>query len=202
MNDFFSIAAIILSYFLGNISPAILIGRAKGIDIRRQGSGNPGTTNVLRVLGIKAAAGTLVIDTLKGVAAVLLGRYIGGQELAMVCGVAVVAGHLWPVVFQFRGGKGIATTFGVVLTLEPLLGLIEAAVALIFMLVSQRVSVGSLTAAVLLPFAAWYFDPAYVPATVVMAVIVIWKHRGNIKRLIKKEEPKVNFRTSRRENDE
>ncbi|HML37828.1 MAG TPA: glycerol-3-phosphate 1-O-acyltransferase PlsY [Bacillota bacterium] len=202
MTNLFPIAAIVLSYFLGNISPAILIGRAMGIDIRGQGSGNAGTTNVLRVLGKKAAAATLIVDILKGTAAVLLGNYIGGQELALVCGIAVMAGHIWPIVFQFRGGKGIATTFGVVLTLEPLLGLIEAAVALIFMLVSQRVSVGSLTAAVLLPFAAWYFDPAYVPATAVMAVIVIWKHRANIKRLIRKEEPKVNFRTSRRENDE
>lgn len=202
MDNLFPIAAIVLSYFLGNISPAILIGRAMGIDIRKQGSGNAGTTNVLRVLGKKAAAATLVIDILKGVAAVLLGKYIGGQGLAMVCGIAVMVGHIWPLVFQFRGGKGIATAFGVVLTLEPLLGLIEAVAALIFMLVSQRVSVGSLAAAVLLPFAAWYFDPAYVPATAVMAAIVIWKHRANIKRLIKKEEPKVNFKTSRRENDE
>lgn len=202
MDNLFPIAAIVLSYLLGNISPAILIGRAMGIDIRKQGSGNAGTTNVLRVLGKKAAAATLVIDILKGVAAVLLGKYIGGQGLAMVCGIVVMVGHIWPLVFQFRGGKGIATAFGVVLTLEPLLGLIEAVAALIFMLVSQRVSVGSLAAAVLLPFAAWYFDPAYVPATAVMAAIVIWKHRANIKRLIKKEEPKVNFKTSRRENDE
>lgn len=199
MNNLFPIAAIVITYFLGNISPAILIGRSMGIDIRKQGSGNAGTTNVLRVLGKKAAAATLVIDILKGVAAVLLGKYIGGLELAMACGIAVMVGHIWPLVFQFRGGKGIATAFGVILTLQPLLGLIEAVAALIFMLVSQRVSVGSLAAAVLLPFAAWYFDPAYVPATVVMAAIVIWKHRANIKRLIKKEEPKVNFRMSRRE---
>lgn len=201
MSDLFPIAAIVLSYFLGNISPAILIGRAMGIDIRKEGSGNAGTTNVLRVLGWKAAAATLIIDILKGAAAVLTGRYIGGQELAMACGMAAMIGHIWPMVFQFRGGKGIATAFGVVVTLEPLLGLVEAATALFFMLISQRVSVGSLAAAGLLPFAAYYFDPAYLTLGVAMAAIVIFKHRTNIKRLIKGAEPKVNFKT-RRENDE
>lgn len=201
MNDLFPIAAIVLSYFLGNISPAILIGRAMRIDIRKEGSGNAGTTNVLRVLGKKAAAATLAIDILKGASAVLIGSYIGGQELAMACGMAAMIGHIWPMVFQFRGGKGIATAFGVVVTLEPLLGLIEAAAALVFMLVSKRVSVGSLAAAVLLPFAFCYFDPGYLTLGVAMAAIVIFKHWANIKRLMKGTEPKVNFNI-RREKDE
>lgn len=194
MNSLFSVTAIVISYFLGNISPAILIGKAMGTDIRKEGSGNAGTTNVLRVLGKKAAAATLVIDILKGVAAVLIGEYIGGKEIAMACGIAVLIGHIWPMVFQFRGGKGIATAFGVVLTLEPLLGLIEAAAALFFMLISRRVSVGSVTAAILLPVASYFFDPAYLPLTAAMAAIVIFKHRTNIKRLMRGEEPKVSFK--------
>lgn len=194
MNSLFSVAAIVISYFLGNISPAILIGRAMGVDIRKEGSGNAGTTNVLRVLGKKAAAATLAIDILKGAAAVLLGEYARGQEIAMACGLAVLIGHIWPMVFQFRGGKGIATAFGIVLTLEPLLGLIEAAAALFFMLISQRVSVGSVAAAILLPIAAYFFDPAYLPLTAAMAAIVIFKHRTNIKRLMKGQEPKVSFK--------
>ncbi len=194
MSNLFPIAVIVISYFLGNISPAILIGRSMGIDIRKEGSGNAGTTNVLRVLGKKAAAATLAIDILKGVAAVLLGKYIGGQEIAMACGLAAFLGHIWPVVFQFRGGKGIATAFGVVLTVEPLLGLIEAAVALGFLLISRRVSVGSIAAGICLPFAAYYFGQEYLIWASVMAAIVLYKHRKNIVRLLKGEEPKVSFK--------
>jgi glycerol-3-phosphate acyltransferase PlsY len=194
MNNLFSVAAIVISYFLGNISPAILIGRAMGVDIRKEGSGNAGTTNVLRVLGKKAAAATLAIDILKGAAAVLIGAYVGGKEIAMACGMAALLGHIWPMVFQFRGGKGIATAFGIILTIEPLLGLIEAAAALFFMLISRRVSVGSVVAAILLPPASYFFDPDYLPLTIAMAAIVIFKHRSNLKRLIRGEEPKVSFK--------
>ncbi len=194
MINFFSVAAIIVSYFLGNLSPAILIGRAMGVDIRKEGSGNAGTTNVLRTLGKKAAVATLAIDILKGVAGVLLGRYIGGQELAMVCGMAAFAGHIWPLAFGFRGGKGIATAFGVAVTLQPAFGLIELAIAGIFFLLSKRVSVGSLTAAVLLPLVAYWTLPQFLPWGVVMAAIVLYKHRKNITRLIKGEEPKVSFK--------
>lgn len=194
MNNIFPIVAIIIAYLIGNISPAILIGRAMGVDIRNEGSGNAGSTNVLRVLGKKAAAATLIIDVLKGVAAVLLGKYIGGQELAMVCGMAAFIGHIWPMVFGFRGGKGIATAFGVIVTVEPILGLIEAATALTFLLLSKRVSVGSLVAGALLPFAAYYFDPGYALWASAMAIIMFFKHRKNIKRLIKGEEPKINLK--------
>ena len=194
MNNLLPIAAIVISYFLGNVSPAILIGRAMGIDIRKEGSGNAGTTNALRVLGKKAAAATLAIDILKGVAAVLLGRYIAGQEIAMACGLAVFLGHIWPVAFGFRGGKGIATGFGVALAMEPLLGLIELAVAVIFFVTTKRVSVGSLVAAAVFPFAAYYFDHDYLLLAIVMGAIVIFKHRWNLRRLIKGEEPKVSFR--------
>lgn len=194
MNSIFPIAAIVISYFLGNISPSILIGRAMGIDIRKEGSGNAGTTNTLRIIGKKAAAAVLVIDILKGVAAVLLGRYIGGQELAMYCGLAVFLGHIWPAAFGFRGGKGIATGFGVALAWEPLLGLILLASAAIFFAATKRVSVGSIVAATVLPFAAYYFDHNYLPVTIAMGAIVLIKHRLNIKRLIRGEEPKVSLK--------
>lgn len=194
MNNLILVAAVIACYFIGNISPAILIGRMKGIDIRKEGSGNAGTTNVLRVLGKKYAVATLVIDILKGVIAVVIGRYIGGQNLAMACGMAALIGHIWPMAFGFRGGKGIATAFGVLVTLEPMLGLIEAATALIFLIASKRVSVGSIIAAALLPFAAWYFNHAYLIPTAVIAAIVIFKHRANIKRLIQGQEPKINLK--------
>ena len=194
MNSLIPIAAILVSYFLGNISPAILIGKMMGVDIRKEGSGNAGTTNVLRVLGKKAAAATLAIDILKGVFSVLIGRYIGGTDLAMACGMAAFLGHIWPLAFGFRGGKGIATAFGIIVTIEPLLGLIEAVVALTFLIVSRRVSVGSLVAAIVLPVAAYFFDPDYLLLTIAMAAIVIFKHRANIKRLMKGNEPKINLK--------
>jgi glycerol-3-phosphate acyltransferase PlsY len=194
MGNLLPVAAIVISYFLGNISPSILIGRAMGIDIRKQGSGNAGTTNALRVLGKKVAVAVLAIDILKGVAAVMLGRYIGGQELAMYCGLAVFLGHIWPAAFGFRGGKGIATGFGIAFAWEPLLGLILLASAAIFFVTTKRVSVGSIVAAIVFPFAAYYFDHQYLLVAAVMGIIVLIKHRMNIKRLIRGEEPKVSFR--------
>lgn len=187
-------AAIVIGYFLGDISPAILIGRLKGVDIRSKGSGNAGTTNVLRVLGKKAAAATLMIDILKGVAAVLIGRWAGSETLAVICGLAAFCGHIWPACFHFRGGKGIATGFGVLLTLNPIMGLICLAVAALGMLVSRRVSVGSLLAAAALLPVAWIYDPNDFLWFLLMAVIVYIKHRANIARLLHGEEPKVNFK--------
>ena len=189
-----NIALIVISYFLGNISPAILLGRLYGIDIKKEGSGNAGTTNVLRVLGKKAAVVTLLIDILKGVAAVLLGRYFGGQEIAMICGVAVFCGHIWPAVFRFKGGKGVATALGVILTTTPLIGGVVLAFALVVIAVSRRVSVGSVTAAIVFPIAAALYDQSLLIWSVTLAAIILIKHRANIKRIFKGEEPKLNFK--------
>lgn len=194
MFSFYPIAGIVLSYFIGNISPAILIGKMAGIDIRNQGSGNAGSTNVLRVLGKKAAAATFVIDVLKGAVAVLIGNYIGGTEVAMACGAAAFVGHIWPLIFGFKGGKGIATAFGVIVALEPGLGLLMAAIALSVIAISRRVSVGSVVAILLLPLVAYFFDPIYVLWSAFMAVIALIKHRSNIRRLFRGEEPKISFK--------
>lgn len=195
MNNLIPIIAIIVSYFIGNISPAILIGKMMlGIDIRSKGSGNAGATNSLRVLGKKAAIATLVIDVLKGVAAVLIGKYIGGQDLAMACGMAVFIGHIWPMVFGFRGGKGIATAFGTIVTLEPLLGLIYAIIGLSTVAITRKVSVGSLVTSILFPVIAYFFDPKYLLWSTAMAVIILFKHRKNIQRLFKGEEPNLSFK--------
>lgn len=189
------ILAVVLAYFLGNISPASLISKAAGVDIRKEGSGNPGTTNVLRVMGKKAAALTLLIDVLKGVVAVLIGRYIGGESLALYCGLAAFAGHVFPVLYKFKGGKGIATALGVLLALKIQLALWCLAIAVVGFVVFKRVSVGSLMAAVALPFLAYKFMPGGVYILLAMALIVIFKHRGNIQRLIKGQEPKINLKS-------
>lgn len=192
--------AVIIAYFLGNINPAILIGRLHGVDIKKVGSGNAGTTNVLRVLGKKAAAETLLVDIGKGVIAVLIGKLIGGMimndpgMLGAWCAVAVFAGHIWPAVFGFKGGKGIATGFGSVVTACPPLGGLILAVAVLGMILTQRVSVGSVAAALTLIIAGFMIAPDYGIFFAVMGLIAIWKHRANIGRLMKGEEPKLSFK--------
>ena len=189
--------AVVISYFLGNISPAILISKASGFDIRSKGSGNAGTTNMLRVMGKKAAATTLLVDILKGVVAVWIGRLIGGEPLAVFSAFAVFIGHFWPLAVGFRGGKGIATGLGVLLALNPLFGLSCLAVAAAGLLVSGRISVGSLLVALALPFIAYYYLPDYIGIFLAMAIIIIIKHRSNLRRLFRGEEPRVHLKKNR-----
>ncbi|WP_312651193.1 glycerol-3-phosphate 1-O-acyltransferase PlsY [Aminipila sp.] len=197
-----SVIAVIVSYFMGNISPAILIGRLHGIDIKKEGSGNAGTTNVLRVLGKKAAIATLLIDIFKGVFAVLLGKLAGAYFLepefapymAMACGLAVFCGHIWPIVFGFKGGKGVATAFGVLMAVSPFLGLAELGIVIVTVALSRMVSLGSVVAAISFPFIANYYDPRYLGWGLLMALIVLYKHNANISRLVKGEESKISFK--------
>ncbi|QHI71482.1 glycerol-3-phosphate 1-O-acyltransferase PlsY [Aminipila terrae] len=196
------IIAGIIAYFMGNISPAILIGRLHGIDIKKEGSGNAGTTNVLRVLGKKAAVATLLIDIFKGVFAVLLGKLAAAFFLppefapytAMICGLAVFSGHIWPVTFGFKGGKGVATAFGVLMAISPFLGLAELGIVIVVVAISRMVSLGSVIAAIAFPFIANYYDPRYLGWGLLMALIVLYKHNANISRLVKGEESKISFK--------
>lgn len=193
---------VVIAYFMGNISPAILIGRMYGIDIKKEGSGNAGTTNVLRVLGKKAAAATLIIDILKGVFAVLLGMGVGAYllqpdyalVLTMVCGFAAFLGHIWPLAFGFKGGKGVATAIGIIMTVDVKLGLLVATVALLVIALSKRVSAGSVIGAIFFPIAAYFVNPSYTLWAILMALVVIIKHRENIKRLLSGTEPKFNLK--------
>lgn len=190
----FNIIAVIVSYFLGNINPAILVSRALGGDIREKGSGNAGTTNMLRVYGKKAAAATFLIDILKGTAAVILGRLIGGDAVSYACGFACICGHIWPAVWGFRGGKGIATGFGVLLGIAPAYAICELLVAILFFVTTKMISPGSLAAAFAMPALAREFAPGFGPYAFVLMCIVFFKHRSNIKRLLKGEESKVSFK--------
>lgn len=185
---------VVAAYLIGNLSPATLISKFSGVDIRKEGSGNPGATNMLRVMGKKAALLTLIIDVLKGVAGVYVGKSIGGEALAVICGLAVFVGHIFPAMYKFKGGKGIATALGVLLTLHIKIALICLAVALFGFIVAKRISVGSLMAAITLPIAAHFLMPDYVVVFAAMAIIVVIKHRSNLKRLLRGEEPKVNFK--------
>lgn len=187
------IVCVAIAYLLGCISPSTIIGKIYGVDIKKEGSGNAGTTNALRVLGKKAALITLVIDIFKGVAAVLIGTYFGDKETGMLCAVAVFCGHLWPVFYRFKGGKGVATAFGVLTTVYPPLGLSLLAVVGILTVISKRMSVGSIGGALLFTPICLMLYPAFLYYGMVMAAIIIIKHRTNIMRLIHGEEPPMSI---------
>ena len=181
--------SVLVAYAIGNISPSIMLAKARGIDIKKEGSGNAGTTNALRVMGKKAGVITLVVDVLKGTCAVLLGGLIGGYTAQMLCVVAVFCGHVWPALYRFKGGKGVATAFGALMGLNPLLGLSALAIVLIGVLVSKRMSVGSILGALCFPALAYFLEPDFIIPGSILALIIIIKHRANIGRLFRGEEP-------------
>ncbi len=188
------IISIIIAYLLGNISPSIILGKLHGIDIKKEGSGNAGTTNALRVLGKKAALITLIIDIGKGVLAVVIGKLIGGEAVGYLCALAVFCGHIWPCFYRFKGGKGVATAFGAILAVNWILGLSALGIVAVGVALSQRMSVGSLLGSVTFPIICWLLEPDFIHIGCIMAVIVLIKHRANIGRLFRGEEPKMNFK--------
>lgn len=173
-----------LGYLLGSVPFGLLLTRAIGIDIRAVGSGNIGTTNVLRTGNKGLAAATLVLDAGKGAAAVLLGQAFGGVEAGMLAGVAAFIGHCFPVWLGFRGGKGVATLLGVALAAVPLAGAAALFAWVGGALATRYSSVGGLLCAVAAPVAAVALGAAHSGiALAVMAAILFWKHRDNIARL-------------------
>ncbi len=189
-----TIIFLIVSYLVGSISFACIIcNKFYSTDIRRYGSGNPGSTNVLRVLGVKPAMIVFTADLLKGLIMVLLGRFFGGENLALLSAVAVVVGHDWSVFLGFKGGKGIATSFGTIIGLFPKAGLILCIIGVLVVAISRYVSLGSVTAAVLLPILLLIFKyPAkYVITGLTLGIIAIYRHRDNIKRLMAGKENKL-----------
>ncbi len=187
------IVMILMAYFIGNISPSTMLAKSKGLDIKKEGSGNAGTTNALRVMGAKAGVITLVVDVLKGVIAVIVPQILAGEECAMYCAVAVIIGHVWPVVYKFKGGKGVATTFGAILAINPVLGLWTLAVVVVTVLISKRMSAGSVMGAACFPILCFFNEPQFFVMGLVLAAVVIIKHRANIVRLMNGEEPKLGF---------
>ena len=192
-----SIVMLVISYFIGNISPSILISKGiYGKDVRTLGSGNAGTTNMLRNFGKKAAGATLLIDALKGVPCVLLGNWIVGPEFGMWCGLAAIVGHIWPICFGFKGGKGVATILGTALAVAPSIALICIVIGLAVIGVTRRISPGSLLGTAAFPILALIGnEPVTMLVWSLICVFIIWwKHRGNIVRILKGEEPKINLK--------
>lgn len=185
---FITLLLIVFGYLAGSLSTAIIVCRIMGLpDPRSEGSRNPGATNVLRFGGKKAAAITLAGDFLKGLGPVLLARGLGVEETGLaLTALAAFLGHLYPVFFGFEGGKGVATAFGVILGLSWLTALAALATWLIMAFAVRISSLSALTAAALTPLYAWLFGlpPVYVAAILIMVVILIWRHRSNIRQLL------------------
>ena len=207
------IIAGIIAYLLGSISFSVIFTKKfAGFDVREKGSGNAGSTNVLRTAGKKTALLTLICDILKGVAAVFIALWIGNiinaddrtkATLIQVAGILVVVGHTFPVFFGFRGGKGVATALGVLLTINWQIGLICLIFALLLMAGSKMVSLGSVAAAILFPVLCMFlsqnslvpgFNFSYTVFGIIMACIVVYNHRSNIKRILEGKENKLSFK--------
>jgi glycerol-3-phosphate acyltransferase PlsY len=182
-----------LCYFIGNINPAILIGRAYGVDVKREGSGNAGMTNAMRTIGKQAGVLTFVIDVAKGLLPTLLVSHVAGASFGMLCGALVIVGHIWPVAYGFNGGKGVSTCFGVMLAFDARLALILLALVLLWAFVTKRVSAGTLIACACAAPIAYVIDPADVLLTLIIIALVVISHRANIVRLVHGTEPKMSF---------
>ncbi len=183
------------AYLIGSVSSAIHVSRLLGLqDPRKVGSGNPGATNVLRYGGKKAAILTLLGDILKGVIPVLAARAYG-VEPVMLAAVMLLAflGHLYPVFHGFHGGKGVATAFGVLAALSAWVGLALVATWLVIAVLFRYSSAAALAAAVSAPLYVWWLveGPPFVAVTLVMALLLLWRHRSNVRNLLAGTEGKI-----------
>ncbi len=205
----------IIAYAIGSINFSVIISKkVAGFDVREKGSGNAGSTNMLRAVGKGAAAITLLCDILKGVVpaiiAVIIGEFTGDDVdaniLVQVAGIAVVIGHTFPIFFQFKGGKGVATSLGVLLITNWQIGLICLVFALLIITLTKMVSLGSITAAVLFPVLTVFMhsehyisksETSYFLFSIILAVIVIFNHRSNLGRILNGTENKLSFKTNK-----
>ena len=201
----------IIAYLIGSVNFSVILSKKMaGFDVREKGSGNAGSTNMLRSVGKKAAAITLICDILKGVVsisiAMILGNIVQGMNkelLVQIAGIAVVIGHTFPIFFQFKGGKGVATSLGVLLMSNWQIGLICLVFALVLMILTIMVSLGSCGAAVLFPVLTLFINENYTVLTegkkgttylvysIILAVIVLFNHRSNIKRILNGTENRL-----------
>jgi acyl phosphate:glycerol-3-phosphate acyltransferase len=180
------------AYLIGSISSAIIVCRLMGLpDPREQGSGNPGATNVMRIGGKKAAIITLLGDLLKGLLPVYAAKMLNVPvELLAVTGLAAFIGHLYPVFFKFEGGKGVATSIGVLLGFSWLLGFAFIGTWLAVYKLGKISSLSALVASMLSPIYAWFIveDMTLTVASLVMTVLLVWRHQSNIQKLLAGDE--------------
>ena len=198
----------IIAYAIGSINFSVIFSRKMaGFDVREKGSGNAGTTNMLRSVGKKAAVITLLCDILKGVVAILvaiiLGNFVKNIDKALlvqIAGIAVIIGHTFPIFFEFKGGKGVATSLGVLVMTNWQIGLICLVFALVLMILTRMVSMGSVAAAILFPVLTLFISSHYIVEgnyfvySVILALLVAFNHRSNIQRILNGTENKLSFK--------
>lgn len=198
----------IIAYAIGSISFSVIISKKMaGFDVREKGSGNAGTTNMLRNVGKRAAALTLLCDVLKGVLAIGIAIIVGKVNpelnpaiLVQVAAIGVVVGHTFPIFFGFKGGKGVATSLGVLLLINWKIGLICLVFGVILIALTQMVSLGSIAGAILFPVLTMFINECYiVPGnyiifSIIIGVFIAYNHRANIKRLLNGTENKISFK--------
>lgn len=208
----FNIVVAIIAYLIGSINFSVIFSKKiAGFDVREKGSGNAGTTNMLRSVGKKAAAITLICDILKGVVAILIAMFIAwafkvenASLLVQIAGIAVVLGHTFPIFFGFKGGKGVATALGILLMSNWQIGLICLVFGVVLIALTRMVSLGSCAAAVLFPVLTLFINEHYIVSqgssylifSIILAVIVLFNHRSNIKRILSGKENKISFKKS------
>lgn len=193
------IFCIIISYLLGNISGGMIFGKLLfNKDIRDYGSKNAGTTNALRVFGIKAGALTFIVDVLKSILACFIGMKLLGLSGILLAGIFVVIGHNWPIFLNFKGGKGIASSFGFIMFLDYKIAIVAIIIFIIIVILTKYISLGSmLTTTLVLPISYIFFGyrNIYVLLTFLfLASLSIFRHNSNIIRLINGDENKINFK--------
>lgn len=188
--DVTAIAALILAYLAGSVSTAIIVCRVMGLpDPRSDGSRNPGTTNVMRIGGKKAAGITLAGDLLKGVIPVLVARY-AGFDVMLISAIGFLAfmGHLYPIFFRFEGGKGVATALGVLIALSPQIGLLVSALWISAFIFTRISSVGAIIAFIAAPIITYLYMPDAMLGVFGMSALLLARHKANIKALIEGNE--------------
>ena len=187
------IALIGFAYLFGSIPSGYVLGKLSGVDVRQAGSGNVGATNVARAVGKRQGVLTLLADVLKGMAPVAIGLWMQLQPetIAMVASAAFL-GHLYPIFLEFRGGKGVATGLGALLIIAPMATMLLVGVFVAVAFPTRLVSLSSIIAAALAPLVLWMFfqPPAIVWMGAFLAAMIVWRHRGNIQRLLAGTEPR------------
>jgi glycerol-3-phosphate acyltransferase PlsY len=188
-----SLLVMTAAYLVGAIPVGLIVGNMYGVDLRKHGSKNIGATNAYRTLGARPAFWIFLGDALKGAFGVLLGLYAGGEYTPLLGGLAAIIGHNWPIYLGFKGGRGVATSLGVILVIAPLATLIIFAVWFVIVYFTRYVSLGSIVAALAAPVLMWSFGEniAVILFALVAAVFIIARHKPNIERLLAGRETKI-----------
>ncbi|WP_028774292.1 glycerol-3-phosphate 1-O-acyltransferase PlsY [Shewanella waksmanii] len=188
-----TVSLIIAAYLAGSISSAVLVCRLRGLpDPRTDGSGNPGATNVLRIGGATAAAMVLIFDMLKGALPAYLAFRLGVDAVSLgLIAIAACLGHIFPIFFHFKGGKGVATAFGAMAPIGEDLALSLIGTWIVLVLICRYSSLAAIITAILAPIYTWYFDDRFTIPVAMLSVLIVIRHRDNIHRLLNGEESRI-----------